>query len=250
MNARELTNYLNAYLRIGDVQDYQGAFNGQQVEGSPVVTRVAMAVDACQFTIDAAVAARAELLIVHHGLFWGPTAPVTERYYHRLSALIKHDIGLYSCHLPLDAHPEVGNNHVLARMLGLKPNGVFGAFEGVPIGVYADARRSREALIGRVREALQVEPLVIATGPTELKRIGVLTGGGGSLIAEAAAAGLDMYITGEGAHHTYFEAEERGLNVIYAGHYATETVGVKALGEHLKTQFGLEVQFIDHPTGL
>ena len=189
-------------------------------------------------------------MIVHHGLFWGATAPITETYYRRLASLIKNDIRLYSCHLPLDAHPEVGNNHVLARQLGLTPTGKFGEFEGVPLGVTACAEMSRDEFVQRVRDTLRVDPLVIAAGPSEVRRVGVLTGGGGSLIRSAVSAGLDMYLTGEGPHHTYFDAEEAGINVIYAGHYATETVGVQALGEHLRQRFGLSVVFLDHPTGL
>jgi dinuclear metal center YbgI/SA1388 family protein len=250
VNAIELSSYLDEYLNVREIPDYKGAFNGLQVTGSADLRSIAVAVDACQATIDMAVQAGAAMMIVHHGLFWGRTAPVTEQYYRRLAALIRHDVALYSCHLPLDAHPEVGNNHVLARRLGLTPSGTFGQFEGIPIGVTAQADISRDEIVSRVRSALGVEPHVIATGPNHVRNVGVLTGGGGSLIAEAAAAGVDLYVTGEGAHHTYFDAEERGINVVYAGHYATETVGVQALGEHLRSRFGLAVQFFDHPTGL
>lgn len=250
MNLTELTNYLDDYLSVREVPDYKGAFNGLQVAGSADIGSIAVAVDACQATIDMAVHAGVELMIVHHGLFWERAAPVTEQYYRRLSALIRHDIALYSCHLPLDAHPEVGNNHVLTRKLGLTPSGTFGKFEGIPIGVTAHTDLSSDELVSRVRAALGVEPLVIAAGPSQVRTVGVLTGGGGSMIAEAAAAGVEFYVTGEGAHHTYFDAEERGINVVYAGHYATETVGVRALGEHLRSRFRLGVQFLDHPTGL
>jgi dinuclear metal center YbgI/SA1388 family protein len=250
MDARALTDYLDDYLCIRDVPDYKGAVNGLQVAGKEVVRKVAVAVDACQATIEMAVAEAADLMIVHHGLFWGSTSPVTGTYYRRLSTLIKNDIGLYSCHLPLDAHPEVGNNHVLTRRLGVIPTGTFGEFEGVPIGVCAAAEMTLSAFVERVRDTLKVDPLVIAAGPGEVRRVGVLTGGGGSWIDRAVAEGLDTYLTGEGAHHTYFDAEENGINVIYAGHYATETVGVQALGDHLAQRFGLEVTFLDHPTGL
>jgi dinuclear metal center YbgI/SA1388 family protein len=189
-------------------------------------------------------------MIVHHGLLWGSRAPITGPFFRRLSALIKNDLALYSCHLPLDAHDEVGNNHVLVRQLGLTPAGAFGLFEGYAIGVWADTEMSREELVRRVQGALGVDPHVIATGPEVIHRVGVLTGGGGGEIAQAAAAGCDAYVTGEGPHHTFFEAEERGINVLYAGHYATETVGVKALAAHLESRFGLQTFFIDHPTGL
>ena len=189
-------------------------------------------------------------MIVHHGLLWGGGGPVTGNYYKRLAPLIKHDIALYACHLPLDAHPEVGNNHVLARHLGLTPAGMFGRHEGVPIGVWAETEMGLTAFVERVKRALGVDPIVIATGPDTVRRVGIVTGGAGAWIDQASAAGLDTFLTGEGAHHTYFEAEERGINVLYAGHYATETVGVRALGDHLASCFGVETLFIDHPTGL
>jgi dinuclear metal center YbgI/SA1388 family protein len=175
---------------------------------------------------------------------------VTGLYYRRLAQLIKADLNLYSAHLPLDVHPEVGNNPVLARKLGLEPSGAFGEFERMPLGVIAQTDRERSAFVATVREVLGVEPNVLAVGPERVRRIGVLTGGGGSLITAAAEQGIDTYLTGEGAHHTYFDAEERGMNVIYAGHYATETIGVRALAEHLTLRFGLETFFLDHPTGL
>ncbi len=250
MQLDELTRYLDDYLAIRDVPDYRDAFNGLQVEGPKWIRRVAVAVDACQATIDDAIAGSADVMIVHHGLFWGAKAPVTQAYYQRLSCLIKNDVALYACHLPLDAHPEVGNNHVLARKLGLTVGGLFSEFEGVPLGVWADADLTLTEFIERCVSVLEISPHVISTGPETVSRIGIITGGGGGRIGDAQAAGCDTFLTGEGAHHTYFEAEERGLNVIYAGHYATETVGVKALAEHLEKQFGLDTFFIGHPTGL
>lgn len=250
MKSQELITYLDDYLLVRETPDYKDAFNGLQVQGCAEISRVGLAVDACLATIEQAVAADMDMMIVHHGLFWGTKAPVTGAYYRRLSTLIKHDLALYSCHLPLDAHPEVGNNHVLTRMLGLRPEGLFGEFEGVPLGVTARADMPLEEFTVHVREALKVEPHVIACGPRQVRKVGVLTGAGGSLISGAAAAGIDTYLTGEGAHHTFFDAEELGINVLYAGHYATETVGVRAIGQHLKDRFGLETIFFDHPTGL
>lgn len=250
MDLHELIKYLDSYLCIADVPDHEGARNGLQVAGQADVRKIAVAVDACRATIEMAATSGVNLMIVHHGLFWDATAPITGAYYERLAGLIKRDIGLYSCHLPLDAHPEVGNNHCLARMLGLEPDTTFGEFEGVPIGVVANANISRAEFVQRVRDTLHIDPLVIAAGPQAVRRVGVLTGGGGSWIDRAVAAGVDTYLTGEGEHHTYFDAEENGINVIYAGHYATETVGVQALGEHLRQRFGLDVVFLDHPTGL
>src|SRR5262249_27532598 len=187
---------------------------------------------------------------VHHGRYWDAKAPVTGAYYPRLVTLIKNDCGLYACHTPLDAHPEVGNNHVLARQLGLTVGGLFGEFEGVPMGVWAETQLPRSEFIGRVRSVLGIEPHVIATGPEMVRKVGIITGGAGTWIDRAERIGCDTFVTGEGPHHTYFDAEERGLNAIYAGHYATETVGVKALAAHLEQRFLLETFFLDHPTGL
>lgn len=250
MEIEELVRYLDEFLAIDQTPDYKPAHNGLQVEGRRQIHKIAVAVDACLATIGRAVASDADLLITHHGLFWGKTAPLTGTYYRRVELLVKNDLPLYSCHLPLDAHLEVGNCAVLARMLGLELIGRFGWYEGAPIGVRAEADLTREELVERVRAALDIEPLLIATGPERCVEIGVVTGGAGDWICQAADEGLDTYITGEGAHHTYFDAEERGINVIYAGHYATETVGVKALAAHLAERFGLETLFLDHPTGL
>ncbi len=250
MKLNELADYLDEYLAIKDVPDWKDAFNGLQVEGRDEVKRVAVAVDVCQATIAEALEGGADMMIVHHGLFWGAKAPLTGAYYKRVSALVKNNLALYSCHTPLDAHPEVGNNHVLARQLGLIPAGMFGEFEGLPIGVWAETEMRLDELENRILGALGVEPHVIATGAVTVHKVGILSGGGGSWIDRAAAIGCDTYITGEGAHHTYFDAEEREMNVIYAGHYATETVGVRALGDHLTKRFGLPTFFIDHPTGI
>jgi dinuclear metal center YbgI/SA1388 family protein len=250
MQCRELVAYLDEYLALAEVPDFPNAYNGLQVEGRPEVQTVAVAVDACQATIDQAIQSQADMLLVHHGLFWGERAPVTGAYYRRLSALIKNDLSLYSCHLPLDVHPEVGNNHVLARQLGLMVSGLFAQREGVPLGVWADTQMPLSELARRVEEALHVAPQVIPTGPAVVRKIGIITGGAGSHIGDAVRIGCDTFLTGEGAHHTYFEAEEQGVNLIYAGHYATETVGVQALAEHLQRQLGLQTLFLHHPTGL
>ena len=174
-----LIAYLNDYLAVRDVPDYKEAYNGLQVEGGRDIRRVAVCVDACLTTIQQAVALGADLMIVHHGLFWGAKAPITGMVYNRLALLIRNDVALYSSHAPLDAHPEVGNNSVLMRLLGLTPEGMWGEMEGVPIGVYADTDMTREEVVQRVENALGVIPHVIATGPERVKRIGIVTGGAG-----------------------------------------------------------------------
>ncbi|HET9464511.1 MAG TPA: Nif3-like dinuclear metal center hexameric protein [Gemmatimonadales bacterium] len=257
----DLVGYLDEYLRIKEIPDEANAINGLQVENSGLVGGIVAAVDASQATIDGVVATLEQghlppLLLVHHGLFWEGNVPVTGRRYRRLAGLLDHDIPLYSAHNPLDIHPEVGNNAVLAERLGIQVEGWFGNYRGVAIGAWGHSPPSlpnREALaleLDRVLHTLRGSAKLIAGGPEKPARIGIITGGAGSMIAAARDAGLDTFITGEGPHHTYFDAMEWGLNVIYAGHYATESLGVQAMASHLAEQFDLEWDFHDHPTGL
>jgi dinuclear metal center YbgI/SA1388 family protein len=246
----DLVSYLDAYLRIGEVPDYANALNGLQVDNAGEVTRIAAAVDLCEATVQLAAAQGADLLLVHHGLFWSGLRPLVGPRHRRVAGLVRHNIALYSAHLPLDRHPDVGNNAVLARALGIAVRGEFGTHDGVPIGVWGELAIDREALGKKIAALLGPAPRLMPFGPAAARRVGIITGAGGSMIADAAAAGLDTYITGEGAHHTYFDAEELRLNVFYAGHYATETVGVKALAEHITAKFGIPWVFLDHPTGL
>jgi dinuclear metal center YbgI/SA1388 family protein len=246
----ELVLYLNDYLRVTAVPDAPHALNGLQVSNAGAVSRLAAAVDLCEATVRLAAEQGADFLLVHHGLFWGGLGPLTERRYRRVASLVKHNIALYSAHLPLDLHPDVGNNAVLARQLGVTLRGAFGEEYGVPIGVWGEVDELRTVLAERLTSLLGGTPRLLPFGPERARRVGIVTGAAGLLIGQAAAAGLDTYITGEGPHHTFFDAEELGINVFYAGHYATETVGVKALAEHLRTRFDLPWTFLDHPTGL
>jgi dinuclear metal center YbgI/SA1388 family protein len=247
---REISEYLDQYLVIGEVSDWEHALNGLQVENVGEVTRVGAAVDACQFTIDRSAAAHVDLLVVHHGLFWGGLEPITGRNARRIRALVAANLAVYSAHLPLDIHREVGNNILLAKLLGLEQIEPFGDFKGQPIGVAGNTSASREQLVVTLAEALEVSPHLIAAGSGDAGHVGVVTGGGGNYVRQAREAGIDTFVTGEGPHHSHFDAEEWGINLIYAGHYATETLGVKALASHVAEVFGLPWEFIDHPTGL
>jgi dinuclear metal center YbgI/SA1388 family protein len=246
----ELVTYLDDYLSSAEIEDDPNALNGLQVESRTRVAKVAAAVDATAASIDAAVEAGADLLLVHHGLFWGGNLPVTGRRYRRLRALLESAVALYSTHLPLDVHPEVGNNAVLARELGIEVRGRFAEYRGTEVGVWGDLALSRDALCARLDDLLGERIKLIPGGPEKLERVGVLTGGGGSFVAAARAAGLDALVTGEGTHHTFFDAMEGGVNLYYGGHYATETWGVRALASHVADRFDLEWVFIDQPTGL
>lgn len=250
MHLDELTAYLDEYLRVREVPDYTPALNGLQVANGGEVTRLAVAVDAVQATIEGAVAAGADLLLVHHGLFWDGSQPVTGRRYRRLKRLLDAGVAVYSAHLPLDVHPEVGNNVVLARALGVEVMGPLGSYKGAPVGVWGTLDIRREALAARLDEVLGCRVRLVPGGPERVRKVGVITGGAGGEIAAAREMGLDAFITGEGAHHNYFDAEEGGVNLYLGGHYATEVWGVKALAEHLEARFGLPWSFIDHPTGL
>ena len=250
MELTELVSYLDGYLRVAAVPDAPHAVNGLQVANRGTVSRVAVAVDLCEATVRLAAEQGADLLLVHHGLFWGGLQPLTGRAYRRVASLIANDIALYSAHLPLDLHPEVGNNAVLARQLGVSLRGEFGEQYGVRIGVWGEIDVSRPVLERRLATLMGSAPRLMAFGPERVQRVGLVTGAAGSMIAQAAGAGLDTFVTGEGPHHTFFDAEELKVNVFYAGHYATETVGVEALAEHLHARFHLPWTFLDHPTGL
>ena len=247
----DLVAYLNTELRIGEIADYSQAINGLQMENTKgEVTRVIAAVDACLPVIREATARGADLLIVHHGLFWSGLQPVTKSVFEKSRLCIENNLAIYSAHLPLDAHPTLGNNAVLMRALGLEPACSFHPYKGTDIGLVAEAAVPRNELVTRLQQATGAAVHLCPGGPAITKRIGLVTGGAGSEVAAAVAAGIDTFITGEGPHWSYTLAEELGVNLIYAGHYATETFGVKALAQHLQEKFGLPWEFVDHPTGL
>lgn len=245
-----LVAHADRLLRPAEFKDWDGAHNGLQVENSGRVTRIAAAVDASLATVKLAAAAGADLLIVHHGLFWSPNVPWTGRRRELLGALVEENVAVYSSHLPLDAHPRLGNNAQLAAALGLRRLRPFFECKGRKIGWQAAADLSRAALEGALTRALGGAPKVLPGGPARCRRIGIVTGGAGAELKQAAAEGVDTFITGEGPHWTFGVAEELGLNVFYGGHYATETFGVKALAAHLSERFGVPWVFLDHPTGL
>ena len=245
-----LVSHADKILNTAGIGDYSGAVNGLQVENSGGVSRIAAAVDASLATVRLAIKARADLMIVHHGLFWSPSHPWTGKKFELMRLLIENNIAIYSSHLPLDAHPKLGNNAQLCAALGFKKLQPFFASHGQPIGFKASVSISRDDLAMRLARVVGNKPLVIPGGNALCHRIGVVTGGAGGDLKMAAAEGVDAFITGEGPHWTYALAEELGLNVFYAGHYATETFGVKALAANLSKKFGVPWTFLDHPTGL
>jgi dinuclear metal center YbgI/SA1388 family protein len=245
-----IVQFCDRELRTREFGDYDGASNGLQVENSGTVTRIAAAVDASLATVNLAIAAKADLLIVHHGLFWSPSHPWIGKKYELLKRLIENDLAVYSSHLPLDAHPKLGNNAQLCAALGLKNPKPFFFSHGQNIGLQIKTKISRNDLSERLHRATGSKPLLIPGGAEMCRKIGIVTGGAGGDLKIAANADVDTFITGEGPHWTYALAEELGLNVFYAGHYATETFGVKALAAELSKKFQLPWTFLDHPTGL
>jgi dinuclear metal center YbgI/SA1388 family protein len=245
-----ITIFCDQNLRTAEIGDYDGAVNGLQVENSGSVTRIAATVDASLATVKLAIAAKADLLVVHHGLFWNLRQPWTGKNYELLRLLVENNLAVYSSHLPLDAHPRLGNNARLCAALGLKNLKPFFESHGQTIGFKSQTKISRSELMARLEKATGAKSRIVPSGKDICKTIGVVTGGAGAELKQAAAEGVDTFITGEGPHWTFALAEELGLNVFYGGHYATETFGVKALASHLSKKFKVPWTFIDHPTGL
>ncbi|MCS7089572.1 MAG: Nif3-like dinuclear metal center hexameric protein [Verrucomicrobiota bacterium] len=246
----EIVAYCDRVLGIPEFPDYEGAWNGLQVENDGWVRHLAAAVDASVVTVRKAAESGADLLVVHHGLFWSVRQPWTGMTRQLWRMLDRQNVAVYSAHLPLDAHPRWGNNRLLCTALGWRPRRRFLQWKGHWIGWQVETEVLREQLRDRLAQAVGGAVRMIPGGPEVCRRVGVVSGGAGGELRQAAEAGLDTFITGEGPHWTYALAEELGLNVFYAGHYATETFGVKALTAHLARRFRLSWTFIDHPTGL
>ncbi len=245
-----VVQFLDDLLDVGAFPDYGNALNGLQVGGPSRISTVVAAVDGTEATIKQAVAAGADLLVVHHGLFWGGLRPVTGPLFRKLAALIEGRLAGYSAHLPLDAHPELGNCAILAREIGVEIKGPCAAFKGAEIGWWGAADLSRDALRDRLSATLGGDVRLIPGGPEHVSRVAVVTGGGGSFLEEVANQDLDALVTGEASHHSYHDAMELGVNLYLGGHYATETWGVRALAERLADEFGVAWSFVDLPTGL
>lgn len=246
-----LISSLDDLLNTAAVTDYPGAVNGLQIANSGVITRIAAAVDSCEAVISEAARVKGTLLLVHHGLFWNGVQPIIGSLYRKMKAALDGDLALYSSHLPLDLHSKLGNNILLAKALGL--TGIKPAIElmGQSVGVTGKIKSlTRDAFALRLSEAIGAKVHVAAGGSKKIQSVLVVTGGAGSEVARAASLGVDAFVTGEGPHWSYTAAEELGVNLFYAGHYATETFGVKALASHLSAKTGLPWIFLDHPTGL
>lgn len=238
-----VVEYANELLKIKLFKDYSP--NGLQIQGCEGIESIVSGVTACQALIEAAIDVRADLILVHHGYFWhGESAVLTGSKRERIKLLLQHDISLLAYHLPLDAHPELGNNAGLADALGLTTEG---ALTKEAIGSYgrADEPLVINELGARITRALNREPMIIPAGPKQIKSIGWCTGAAQGYIDQAISLGLDAYISGEISEQTVHQAREAGIHYIAAGHHATERFGVQRTGQHLASHFGFSHQFID-----
>lgn len=246
----KLVEFLDQELRISEIPDYPGAHNGLQLQNEGNVTKVGAAVDASLPVIRKALDEGVDLLIVHHGMFWQGVRPIKGPLYEKLKLAMDAGLAIYSVHIPLDIHPEIGNNVLLSKELGLGGGDSFFPWKGIELGRKAYFPNSLGVLRDATKAAVGGEVLVRGDLDSPAGLVGIITGGAGSEVEAIAESGIQTFITGEGPHWSHPLAEEVGLNVIYAGHYATETFGVKALVSRLKEKFDLDSVFIDHPTGL
>jgi dinuclear metal center YbgI/SA1388 family protein len=252
----DVAKYADELLQSATTPDYSNALNGLQLENRSEVRSIAAAVDFSTRSISQAADAGANLLVVHHGMYWAGVEKWTGPAYRRLRALMEADIAVYSSHLPLDRHPSFGNNVLLAERLGLVPSGSFGRFEGIDIGLKGDDNLPTTALVARADKFARLHGGNARVSSISDSRVtkswAICTGAGASAetLREARVVGIDTLIVGEGAHWTAIHAEENDLAIIYAGHYATETLGVAALAKHLAKKFNVAWKFVPAPTGL
>ncbi len=246
----EIVAFLDRELRSASISDYPGAVNGLQLANGGEVFRIVAAVDASLPVIRAAAEGGPGLLIVHHGMFWQGVQPVTGALYAKLKIAMDAGLAIYSSHLPLDVHPEWGNNIQLAKAIRLEEIQPFFDWKGMPLGLRGNWTGSRRQLRELLESVLGGKIHVCPGGKDRISQVGLITGGAGSEVAKVAASGVDSFITGEGPHWSYPLAEELEMNVFYGGHYATETFGVKAAASVISREFDLDWRFLDHPTGL
>lgn len=248
----ELAKYLDQLLEIAAWEAADSSLNGLQVEGCEEIGSVALAVDACEQTFEMCREAGCRMLIVHHGLFWGKPLPLTGAHRRRVKLLLDAGISLYAAHLPLDFHPVLGHNICIARSLGLDARGHLKQEKGMPVGTLARAKRPvpRDEFAALVNRKLDTRSLLLPFGAEKIESLGLVSGHGSSLVDESLCESIDTFLTGQTSHTLYHQAREYGLNVIFAGHYATEVPGLRALAGNLSERFGMETRLLEVPTGL
>jgi dinuclear metal center YbgI/SA1388 family protein len=253
MKLKDLDTWLRDLLHFELTQAIDPSQNGIQVSrNSQEVTKVAFAVDASREAFRRAAQWGADMLLVHHGIFWGAPVRLDGTLYQRVRLLVEKDIALFAAHLPLDMHPEVGNNIAIARHLGLEEIEPFGEYKGVKVGFKGvlPSPMTVEEVAGRLTGGDSTAVRSFPFGPKEVRSVGIVSGGAPFESQQAVREGLDLYVTGEPAHGIYHDCLEAGIHVIFAGHYFTETFGVRLLCEKLARETGLETHYLDLPTGL
>ena len=253
MKLHEIDEYFQSVLHIRNFTSIDSSQNGLQVEcRRPKIQRVAFSVDASMQTFEAAVQWNADMLFVHHGLFWGSVQTVTGVHYKHVQYLLEHNMALYAVHLPLDAHEFLGNNAGIAQALDLRDTAPFGLYRGVPIGVRGVFHNtvSVDEVLERINSKTYAPLSVLRFGPEKIQTVGIISGGAPLEAAQAVEAGLDMYITGDANHIAYHMCREAGIHAIFAGHYASEVWGVQLVAQFLKKETNIETTFLDIPTGL
>jgi len=249
MDILQISHHLDNLLDVKEIKDSPNSVNGLQMQNTGQIKKVGLAVDFCMATIEMAIAAECNMMFVHHGMLWGGLKPIRENFYKKISTMMRENLGLYSAHLPLDMHPILGNNKVLADQLELYELGPFGEYGGQKIGLKGRLDPiSAEGLGAKLEDKLGSPIKVIGSG--EIQTLGIVSGGAADILSQATEVGLDAYLTGEGANHHYHESIESECVLFLAGHYATETGGVKSVGKHLEEQFGIKTEFLDYPTGM
>ena len=253
----DVVRFLDEELRTAEIPDYEVALNGLQLANAGAVSRIAAAVDFSTATVEGALREKADLLLVHHGMFWGGAERMVGPSFQRLRKAIAGELAVYSSHLPLDLHATLGNNALFAEELQLKSDDTFGRYKTIEIGIAGTATELTTAsLFDRVREhsaKFATNAVCTSNDKTRItRRWAIVTGAGASsdTLREAAERGIDTLIVGEGPHHSAVLARELGIVVMYAGHYASEVFGVRALASHVGSRFDLPATFVDVPTGL
>jgi len=248
----ELVEYLDELLEIKLWEAADSSLNGLQIEGADKISSVAFAVDGCEQTFEMCRETGAQMLIVHHGLFWGKPLPVTGIHRRRVKLLLDAGVSLYAVHLPLDFHPLLGHTVCIARRLGLEIKGPLKKEKNLTAGTLARSKPpvARQEFVERVDSLLSTKSLVLPFGSDRVENLGIVSGHGSKLLDEDLCKSIDTFLTGQTNHTLYHHAKEYGLNVIFAGHYATELPGLKALAGHLAERFGLQTALLEVPTGL
>lgn len=251
MKAKKLVDYLAGFFDVKNIKD--SALNGLQVESAhQEIKKITLAVDFSLPAVKKAKENRSQWLFVHHGLVWHGLQDITGLRYTYISELIKNNIALYACHLPLDLHPKVGHNIELCRLLKLKNIKPFGTYQDTLIGFCGELKEAKSinTVSQELKNLLKSDSIILPFGKKKIKTIGIVSGGAADIALQAKEKELDLFISGESSHSFYNQIKDSKINVIFCGHYATETLGLKKMAKHLKEKFGLNYEWFDNPTGL